>query len=82
MTLQITASEMGLIRASIRQYKTRKLKGADAKVFRALVDRLLEKLDKEGSKFGTASDTVEMNLLPPDVEAFGQSISDMELPSW
>jgi hypothetical protein len=82
MALEITASEMGLIRASVRQYKTRKLKGPDAKVFRAMVDRLLEKLDAESSKFGTASDTVEMNLLPPEVEAFAQSLSDLQLPSY
>ena len=80
MTLQITASEMGLIRAAIRQYKTRRLKGADAKVFREMTDHLLDKLDAESSKYGGPDDAVELSLLPPDVEAFAQSLSDLSLP--
>ena len=82
MTIEFTAAEWGLLRASVKQYKVRRLKGADAKVWRQLVDRVLGKLEQESSKFNSPEDTAEVMLLPPDVESYAIDFSDLRLPSY
>ena len=82
MSIEFTAAEWGLLRASVKQYKVRRLKGADGKVWRQLVDRVLQKLEKESSKFDTPDDTQEAMLLPPDVESFAIDLSGLRLPSY
>ena len=82
MSIEFTAAEWGLLRAATKQYKVRRLKGADAKVWRQLVDRVLAKLEQESGKFNSAEDTQEVMLLPPDVESFAIDLSELRLPSY
>jgi hypothetical protein len=80
--ITLTASEWGLLRASVKQYKVRRLKGTDAKVWRQLVDRVLQKLEKESSKFDTPESTVEVELEPMEIESYAIDFSDLKLPSY
>ena len=82
MSIEFTAAEWGLLRASVKQYKVRRLKGPDAKVWRGLVDRVLQKLEKESSKFDTPESTVEIELEPMEVETYALDFSDLQLPSY
>ena len=82
MTIEFTASEWGLLRASVKQYKVRRLKGADAKVWRQLVDRVLAKLEQESSKFDSPESTVEVELEPMEVESYALDFSYLQLPSY